>query len=204
MEVRKAEVQVREVSWDLARLEEVIKSQRNNIAIINGVPEITRPIALELFNQVRLQAIRSGLALKEKTEVLYKDADSVVVEFKVGVYQARDAEGNPIPEDKQPLLYEISEIGEAHRDEKGKEFTFIRTAYTRAMKRAMERLIGEDFINKVVLSLVKPEPKKATEKQIEFIRKLLKRKGIDENQLKKPLSELTFEEASRLIEKLKS
>jgi len=202
MEVR--EVKEVKETWDLARLEEVIKNQKNNIAIINGVPEITRPIALELYNQIRLQAIKSGLSLKEKTEVLYKDSESVIIEFKIAVHLAKDEEGKPIPEDKQPLLYEISEIGEAHRSEKGKEFTFIRTAYTRAMKRAMERLIGEDFINKVVLSLVKREPKKITEKQIEFIKKLLQKRGIPESKLPKPLETFTQEEASRLIEKLKA
>ena len=188
--------------WNLARLEEVIKSQKDNIALINGVPEITRPIAIELFNQVRMQALRAGLALREKADVIHKDADSVIVEFRIAVYQAKDPDGNPLPADKMPLLYEIAEIGEAHRDEKGKEFTFIRTAYTRAMKRALERLVGEDFINKVVLSLVK-RTKPATEKQINFIRKLLKAKGIPEERFAKKLENLTFDEATNLINKLK-
>jgi hypothetical protein len=206
MELRKVEnqeIKATEGIWDLARLEQVIRDQKGNIALINGVPEITRPIALELFNQVRMQALASGLSIREKADVLYKDENSVIVEFRLSVYQAKDIEGNPIPAEKMPLLYEISEVGEAHREEKGKEFTFIRTAYTRAMKRALERLIGEDFINKVVLELIKPEPKKATESQKNYIKKLLAKKGISENKLPKPIDDLTMEEASKLIEKLK-
>jgi hypothetical protein len=206
MELKKVEaveVERANVSWDLKRLEEVIRSQKDNIAVINGIPEITRPIALELFNQVRMQALASGLSIREKAEILHKDKDGVVVEFRIAVYQAKDGEGNPIPEEKQPFLYEISEIGEGYRTEPGKEYTYVRTAFTRAMKRAMERLIGEDFINKIVLTLVKPEPKKASEKQIAYLRKLLKEKGLDERKLPKRLEDLTAVEASRLIEKLK-
>ncbi|MFN3264890.1 MAG: hypothetical protein ACK42C_08320, partial [Aquificaceae bacterium] len=59
--------------------------------------------------------------------------------------------------------------------EKGKEFTLARTAYTRAMKRLLERIAGEDFINQVILSLFPQKVKEApaSEKQKEYIRKLV-------------------------------
>jgi len=66
------------------------------------------------------------------------------------------------------------EIGEAYKHE-GKEGTMARTAYTRAMKRLLERMVGEDFINQVIKRLypegVKEVP--ASENQKRLIRTLV-------------------------------
>ena len=188
------------VSFNLERLENIIRSQKNAIAVINGVPEITRPIAIGLWQEIRQQAMGFGLTLKENAEVLTANREMVIMKFSIAIYK------------EDILIYELAEIGECYADEKGKTDTMARVAYTRAMKRALERLVGEDFINQIVMSIAKTE-RPATERQIEFIKTLASKRKLTDEQLtaglkkyygKNSLNELTFDEASNLIERLKA
>lgn len=190
-----------EVRFDTTRLESIIRERKDAIALIGNVPEITRPIAIALWQEIRNQAMNFGLSFRESAEILTATRDMVIARFSISVY---DAESR--------LVYELAEIGEAYADEPGnKKDTLARTAYTRAMKRALERLVGEDFINAVVMSVM--PAKMVSEKQIAFIQSLAKKKNISDEKLltgiqklfgKEKLEDLTFDEASRLIERLKS
>jgi len=108
------------------------------------------------------EIVRAGGSIRETSRVEYASVEMVVVvsevEIKVG-----------------ESVIMLSEVGEAYAKEKGKEFTLARTAYTRAMKRLLERIAGEDFINQVILSLFPQKVKEApaSEKQKEYIRKLV-------------------------------
>lgn len=187
--------------FDLSRLANIILERKDAIAFIGNVAEITRPIAIALWQEIRNQGMNFGLTFRENAEVLSSTRDSVIAKFTISVF---DADGK--------MVYELAEIGEAYADEPGnKKDTLARTAYTRAMKRALERLVGEDFINSVILSIM--PAKMISEKQIAFIRSLARKKNIPEEKLlagvkkyfhKDKLEDLTFHEASELIEKLKS
>jgi hypothetical protein len=106
----------------------------------------------------------------------------------------------------------LCEVGEAYRSE-GKGDTMARTAYTRAMKRLLERLVGEDFINQVIkrmFSDVREVP--ASEKQKQLIRSLVQEGKITKEMVERVLGEgaslnqairentLTFSQAKRLID----
>jgi len=194
------------VNWELEKLKRLMEERKNLIVKINDTYEITRPLALELLKMLREQALASGISLREKTEVLHKDDESIIVEVRIRGYLYKDKDGNIIPENEQPILFEISEIGEGYKSEKGKQQTYVRTAYTRALKRALERLVGEDFINQVILSLFGEKSKPASEKQINLIKKLLKERKISlerfENKIGKKIEELTSKEANEFISKL--
>jgi len=194
------------INWELESLKRLMEERKNLIVKINDVYEITRPLALELLKMLREQALVSGIALREKTEVLHKDSESIIVEVRIAGHLYKDKDGNIIPENEQPILFEISEIGEGYKTEKGKQQTYVRTAYTRALKRALERLVGEDFINQVILNLFGEKSKPATEKQINLIKKLLKERNISleklERKLGKSIEDLTSKEANEIISKL--
>lgn len=186
--------------FDLSRLANIILERRDAIAFIGNVAEITRPIAIALWQEIRNQGMNFGLTFRENAEVLSSTRDFVIAKFTISVF---DADGK--------MVYELAEIGEAYADEPGKKDTLARTAYTRAMKRALERLVGEDFINSVILSIM--PAKMISEKQIAFIRTLAKKRNISDEKLlvgvkkyfgKDKLEDLTFNEASELIDKLKS
>jgi len=155
-------------------LESIIKERKDAIVKIGDAYEISRPLALELYKEIRNMITALGGSVREKSEVLHADRNMVVMEFRIAV----EIPHPDAPEGK--VVIEVSDVGDAYADEKGKKDILGRTALTRAMKRAMERLVGEDFINKTILSLF-PEAKDrevpATEKQVKFIKVLLKKTG---------------------------
>jgi hypothetical protein len=189
---------------DTTPLRNLMEQRKNLIVKINDTYEITRPLALELLKMIREQALQSGVNLTEETHITPIPPDGIAVEIRIKAKLFKDQNGNFIPEDKQPTIFQVSEIGEAYHSERGKkEETIVRVAYTRALKRALERLVGEDFINQVILQLFKEDINKgkpATEKQINLIKKLLKERGKKINEEK--LKNLTMEQANKIISKL--
>jgi hypothetical protein len=109
----------------------------------------------------------------------------------------------------------LCEVGEAYRSE-GKVDTLARTAYTRAMKRLLERLVGEDFINQVIKRMfpdVREVP--ASENQKRLLISLAKEGKLTKEMVESVLGEgaslnqalkentLTFSQARRLIDMAK-
>jgi len=143
--------------------------------------------------------VEMGGSIKESVKVDYASPEMVIVSISCKV---------EIGESEIVLC----EIGEAHRSE-GKEDTLARTAYTRAMKRLLERLVGEDFINQVIKRMfpdVREVP--ASEKQKKMIVSLVKDGKITKEMVERVLGEgaslnqalrentLTLSQAKRLID----
>lgn len=140
----------------------LLSERKNLIVKIGDAYEISRPLALELYRLLTEEVIKAGGSIRESQQVQYASPEMVIVSVSVAIQI-----GN------QEVV--LTEIGEAYSKEKGKDTTLARTAFTRAWKRVLERIAGEDFINRFILqafprgTVVAP----ASQKQVEFIRKLL-------------------------------
>lgn len=135
----------------------VIKNRRTQ----EEVPEITRPLALELLRMIYSTISLSGGSYQENVEVLHAGGDSVIVKASIKITLG----------DK---VLEFVEIGEGNYREEDDE-TPARRAYTRAMKRLIEKILGEDFINRLLLSLI---DNPASENQKNLIRRLVNEKKL--------------------------
>jgi len=190
-------------AFNTQALSRIIEERKNAVVKIGDTYEISRPLALELYKEIRNSVTALGGSVREKAEVLYASRDMVIIEFRIRVEMPHPE----APEGK--VAIEVSDVGDAYADEKNKESILGRTALTRAMKRAMERLVGEDFINQTILRLF-PEASKnealATERQIAYIKDLLRQTGktLKEVGINKDKPEdLTYGEARQAIEALK-
>jgi len=180
-------------------LKALIEENRELVVKIGRNYEIRRPLALKLWQYLVSKAVEMGGSIKESVKVDYASPEMVIVSISCKV---------EIGESEIVLC----EIGEAHRSE-GKEDTLARTAYTRAMKRLLERLVGEDFINQVIKRMfpdVREVP--ASEKQKKMIVSLVKDGKITKEMVERVLGEgaslnqalrentLTLSQAKRLID----
>ena len=124
----------------LEAMKRLIQERQNLIIKIGDSYEISRPLALELWKLFVSEVIKHGGSIKETVKVEYASSEMVIVSMACTI---------KIGESEITLC----EVGEASIKEKGKEDTLARTAFTRAMKRLLERLSWEDFINQVIQSL---------------------------------------------------
>jgi hypothetical protein len=181
-------------------LRKIVAENKDLVVRIGDRYEISRPLALKLWNAVVAMMTRDGGSVKEEVKVEYASSDMVIVSVactvRVGESEVR-----------------YCEVGEAYKHE-GKEDTLARTAYTRAMKRLLERMVGEDFINQMIQKLysegVKEVP--ASEKQKKLIRSLVQEGKITKEMVGRVLGEgaslnqalkentLTFSQAKKLID----
>ena len=183
----------------LEDLRKIVEENKNLVVKVGNTYEISRPLALKLWNAFVSMMTEGGGSVREELKVEFASPEMVIVSVSCTVaVQGREVR--------------YCEIGEAYRSE-GKEDTMARTAYTRAMKRLLERMIGEDFINQVIRKLypegVNEVP--ASEKQKQLIRTLVQEgkltkemveevlgKGASLNQALKE-NTLTFSQARELI-----
>jgi len=183
-------------------LKALIEENRELVVKIGRNYEISRPLALKLWQYLVSKVVEMGGSIKESVKVDYASPEMVIVSISCKV---------EIGESEIVLC----EIGEAHRSE-GKEDTLARTAYTRAMKRLLERLVGEDFINQVIKRMfpdVREVP--ASEKQKKMLISLVKDGKITKEMVERVLGEgaslnqalrentLTLSQASALIDMAK-
>ena len=180
-------------------LKALIEENRELVVKIGHNYEISRPLALKLWQYLVSKVVEMGGSIKESVKVDYASPEMVIVSISCKV---------EIGESEIVLC----EIGEAHRSE-GKEDTLARTAYTRAMKRLLERLVGEDFINQVIKKMF-PEVREvpASEKQKKLIVSLVKEGKITREMVERVLGKgaslnqalkentLTFFQAKELID----
>jgi len=181
-------------------LRKIIEENKDLVVKVGNTYEISRPLALMLWNAFVSMMTKEGGSVKEELKVEYVSPEMVIVSVACTV-RVQESE------------VRYCEIGEAYRSE-GKEDTMARTAYTRAMKRLLERMIGEDFINQFVLKLypegVKEVP--ASDKQKQLIRSLVQEGKITKEMVDKVLkgetslnqamkeNTLTFSQAKKLID----
>jgi hypothetical protein len=183
----------------LEALERLIEENRSLVVKIGSNYEISRPLALKLWQYLVSKVVEAGGSIKESVKVEYASPEMVIVSVscKVEISQSEIV---------------LCEVGEAYRSE-GKDDTMARTAYTRAMKRLLERLVGEDFINQVIKRMF-PEVREvpASEKQRQLIISLAREGKLTQEMVKEVLGEgaslnqalkenrLTFSQAKKLID----
>jgi hypothetical protein len=183
----------------LEDLKALIEENRDLVVQIGRNYEISRPLALKLWQYLVAKVMEVGGSIKESVKVDYASTDMVIVSVSCTVIVGESE-------------ITLCEVGEAHRSE-GKEDTLARTAYTRAMKRLLERLVGEDFINQQIKRMfpdVREVP--ASEKQRKLLISLVKEGKITKEMVVRVLGEgvslnqalkentLTFSQAKRLID----
>jgi NurA-like 5'-3' nuclease len=182
-------------------LRRIVEENRDLVVKVGNTYEISRPLALKLWSAFVSMVMEMGGSVREELKVEYVGPEMVIVSVSCTVSVG-----------ESEVRY--CEIGEAYRKE-GKEETMARTAYTRAMKRLLERMIGEDFINQLIQKLypegVKEVP--ASEKQKQLIRSLVQEGKITKEMVREVLGEgvslnqaikentLTFSQARALINK---
>lgn len=150
----------------------LMEERKDLIVKIGETHEITRPLALEMWKMVRDMVSSHGGSLDISVKVEYASVEMVIM---VATARLRIGE----------VEISLSEVGEAYAKEKGKDTTLARTAYTRAVKRLLEILVGEDFINQTIKRLFpqsyqRQSNEPASQRQTELIEKLVKEKKINE------------------------
>jgi hypothetical protein len=165
-------------------LRKIVEENKNLVVKVGDTYEISRPLALKLWNAFVSKVVEMEGSVKEELKVEYVSPEMVIVSVSCTVVVG-----------ESEVRY--CEIGEAYRNE-GKEGTMARTAYTRAMKRLLERMIGEDFINQVIQKLypegVKEVP--ASENQKKLIRSLVQEGKITKEMVDEVLKgEITLNQA---------
>ncbi len=141
-------------------LKALIEENRDLVVKIGHNYEISRPLALKLWQYFVSKVMEVDGSIREEVKVDYASPEMVIVSISCTVV-VKESE------------ITLCEVGEAYRSE-GKADTMARTAYTRAMKRLLERLVGEDFINQVIKRMF-PEVREvpATENQKRKIKELV-------------------------------
>lgn len=183
-------------------LRRIVEENRNLVVRVGDKYEISRPLALKLWNAVVVMLTKEGGSVREELKVEYASSEMVIVSVSCTV-RVKESE------------VRYCEIGEAYKHE-GKEDTLARTAYTRAMKRLLERMVGEDFINQVIQKLypegVQEVP--ASEKQKQLIKSLVQEGKITKEIVQEVLGEgfslnqalkentLTFSQARALLDRV--
>ncbi len=181
------------------RLSNVLKENVNACVKINGRLEITRPVALAMLNQLSRSIASLGGSVSIKKEVL--SFSPVVVK---AICELSLPNGS---------ILQFEALGSAEEgDITGEKRVYhdtLGTAETRATKRLLEEVVGEDFINKILVPIMEKMgngngkksngDKPATQKQKDLIQKLIYEGKIKD---KIDLDKLTMAQASQLLDKV--
>ena len=184
----------------LEDLRSLIEENRDLVVRIGNTYEISRPLALKLWQYLVSKVVEVGGSIRESVKVDYASPEMVIVSVSCTVMVGESE-------------IVLCEVGEAHRSE-GKADTLARTAYTRAMKRLLERLVGEDFINQMIKRMF-PDTREvpASDKQKQLIKTLVQEGKLTREMVQEVLGEgfslnqalkentLTYSQAKALIER---
>lgn len=187
-----------------SRISELYKERPESIALVpkrdrNGnviyyAPEITKPTALLLLQFITSLIQAQGGSLKEDIQLLKADERGVILKASVSI-------------EFGPQVFVFCEIGEAYTEEEDKDETPARRAYTRAFKRLIEKLVGEDFINRTLLNLTGMEEKRqevkedlrkqrpASERQMEIIKDFWRKGRLKHNHIQELKDEGQIDES---------
>lgn len=187
------------------RLAKILTENKNACVKINGRLEITRPVALALQNEFVRRIVEAGGSVEYEKTVL--SFSPVVVKATCKIHL-----GNSV------VKYEAlgsAEEGDINRDKRVYHDT-LGTAETRATKRLLEEMVGEDFINRILVSSngnIKTEEKEKqptpiTDKQVAIIKILAKKTNVEIKDIVKELGiqasslkHLTLEEGKKIIDR---
>lgn len=187
------------------RLANILLQNKNACVMISGRLEITRPVALALQNEFVRRIVEAGGSVEYEKSVLSFSPVVVKASCKITL-------GSSV------VRYEAlgsAEEGDINREKRVYHDT-LGTAETRAIKRLLEEMVGEDFINKILVSSQQRQRQQQpsdnnnpiTEKQTAMIKVLSKKTGVDIGQIVKELGieasslkSLTSEEAKKVIDR---
>lgn len=133
------------------RLETLIRENPNAVMEINGRYEITRPVALAIKSFLRDTVIAMGGSISFKVsdpKVLEETQEvSVKVECKISLPNGQVIEESALGSSS------IEEISNKNKKNIRVFHDAVATAETRAVKRLIEHILGEDLINKLILEV---------------------------------------------------
>ncbi|RUM29615.1 MAG: hypothetical protein DSY32_03045 [Aquifex sp.] len=164
------------------RLEELVKQDPNAIVEIHGKYEITRPVALAIKSFLRdtIIAIGGNVRFKVYEPKVIEETQEMTVKVSCII----ELPNGQIIEEEALGSCSIGEIAAKNSKNARSYHDAVATAETRAIKRLIEVILGEDVINKLILEVkgsFEPQKDKETLKK-EFLKKL---KRINDERKKK-------------------
>jgi hypothetical protein len=173
------------------RIEYIIKNNPKAIIKINNRYEITRTFALFILNSVRDFFTSLGASFKQTIKVILVDENKIIVRASVNIQL----------EDGIEIMHQALGACEIKKDD---IHASVSTAETRAVKRLIETLVGEDTINQMIEKFASniQEPL-ISKNQKELLTKLLNSSGVNLSKFtNKDIDSLTYSEASSIIQEL--
>jgi len=134
-----------------ARLEELIKQNPNAIAEIHGRYEITRPVALAIKSFLRdtIIAIGGTVRFKVSEPKVLEETQEITVKVSCLI----ELPNGQVVEEEALGSCSIGEITAKNAKNARSYHDAVATAETRAIKRLIETILGEDVINKLILEV---------------------------------------------------
>ncbi|RUM50049.1 MAG: hypothetical protein DSY47_02620 [Hydrogenothermus sp.] len=186
-----------------SRLVSVLEDNKSACVKINGRLEITRPVALALLNELSRSIASIGGKVKITKDVL--NFSPVVVKSSCTI---------ELPNGAVLHFEALASAEETDVGERRIYHDMIATAETRSVKRLLEETVGEDFINKVLAPMAE-EVRKISQKQLDYIIDLAKKKSVLISRIskdllgksiknEKELANISSKEARKLIDYLNS
>ena len=169
------------------RLEELIKSNPNTVMEINGRYEITRPVALAIKGFIRdtILAIGGSVRFSTSQPQVIEETQELTVKVECLI----SLPNGQILEESALGSCSMGEISAKNEKNIRTYHDAVATAETRAIKRLIEHILGEDVINRLILEVkgsFEPQDKE------ELIKRILERvRRINEQRQKKGKKPIT-------------
>lgn len=120
------------------RIKDLVINNKDKIILRNDTPEINLELALLILDDMYNQLHEQNYRVVEDIQFTVLSDNYLVLKFSLDIY-----------DDKNILVVRFVEIGEA----KENNDLIARYAYSRAIKRIVEKMLGIRIINKVLLEL---------------------------------------------------
>jgi len=160
------------------RLANLLKERPDAVIEIGGRYEITRPVALAIKTFLRDTVIAMGGSVKFTVSQPQIIEESQEITVKVGV-EIKLPSGQEVVEEALGSCA-VGEIGAKNSKNLRSFHDAVATAETRAIKRLIEVVLGEDVVNQLILNSI--DPVVVLKEKLKRINEKMTKKG------KKPLS----------------
>lgn len=133
------------------RLEELVKQNPNAIVDIHGKYEITRPVALAIKSFLRdtIIAIGGNVRFKVSEPKVIEETQEITVKVSCTI----ELPNGQVIEEEALGSCSIGEITAKNSKNARSYHDAVATAETRAIKRLIETILGEDVINRLILEV---------------------------------------------------
>lgn len=162
---------------NIDKIKDLIVNNKDKIILRNDTPEINLELALLLLDEVYNQLYEQKYRLIEDIQFTVLADNYLVLKFSLDIYN-----------DKNILIARYVEIGEARENND----LVARYAYSRAIKRLVEKILGLRIINKVLLEL-KEKGELVNNNQIQI---------TEQNKIKIDNNVFNFNQINQINEKL--